>query len=259
VVEPPKAVEKQPITFVLDKNGSMFGFEGTFTNVEQIATLQNALDDEGALYKNGTLKQDESLEGDRVVELTQKLIPHFVGQYPKGSIKYQNGVLVVSGEVFSDNDKNIMGRLLAANATGISFRNDTVVVKPAEISDQERQVFMSEIEAVLTHAKITFKTASSKLTAEGMDVVKKVGDVLQKHTNVRVEIAGHTDSDGKDEDNMKLSQARVESVRKALGQQGIGLFRLRAKGYGESQPLVPNDSAENKAKNRRVEFKIIGE
>jgi outer membrane protein OmpA-like peptidoglycan-associated protein len=259
VVEPPKAVEKQPITFVLDKNGSMFGFEGTFTNVEQIATLQNALDDEGALYKNGTLKQDESLEGDRVVELTQKLIPHFVGQYPKGSIKYQNGVLVVSGEVFSDNDKNIMGRLLAANATGISFRNDTVVVKPAEISDQERQVFMGEIEAVLTHAKITFKTASSKLTAEGMDVVKKVGDVLQKHTNVRVEIAGHTDSDGKDEDNMKLSQARVESVRKALGQQGIGLFRLRAKGYGESQPLVPNDSAENKAKNRRVEFKIIGE
>jgi outer membrane protein OmpA-like peptidoglycan-associated protein len=256
----PKSVEeKQPIAFTLLKEGSLFGFEGIFTNVEQIATLQNALDDEGALYKNGTLKQDESREGDRVIELTRKLIPHFSGQYPKGSIEYHNGVLVVSGEVFNQNDKNMMERLLAANAMGIPFRNDTVVVKPVEISEQERQAFLDEIKAILAHAKITFETASSKLTTKGLDVVKKVGDILLKHPAVRVEIAGHTDSDGKDDANMKLSQARVESVKKALGQQGVDPFRLRAKGYGESQPLVPNDSAKNKAKNRRVEFKIIGE
>jgi outer membrane protein OmpA-like peptidoglycan-associated protein len=256
----PKAVEeKQPIVFEIKKEGSLFGLAGTFTNMEQIAALQNSLDDEGARYTNGTLQQNEALEGDRVIELTQKLIPHFAGQYQKGAIAYRKDLLIVSGDVFSQNDKNMMERLLAANAMGISYRNDTVVVKAAEISDQERQAFADEIKAILSNAQITFKTASAKLTTEGSDVVKQVGDILLKHAAVRVEIAGHTDSDGNDEANMKLSQGRVETVKKALGKQGIDPFRMRVKGYGESQPLVPNDSAQNKAKNRRVEFKIIGE
>ena len=67
------------------------------------------------------------------------------------------------------------------------------------------------------------------------------------------------DSDGDDDANMKLSQERTESVVEYLVGKGIAAQRLEAKGFGETQPLVENDSSENKAKNRRVEFKILAE
>ena len=73
-----------------------------------------------------------------------------------------------------------------------------------------------------------------------------------------MEIGGHTDSDGDAEYNKKLSQERVDMVKKALVEFGLNGDRFITKGYGESKPLVPNDTAENKAKNRRVEFKVIG-
>ena len=256
---PKVAVEKKPISFEITKEGSRFELEGVFADMEQIEVLQHALDDVGALYQNGSLKQGENLEGDRVVALTAKLVPHFAARYPKGSIVYRDGTLVVEGEVFSANDKNMMERLLAANAMGIPYQNKTVVVQPAAVSDQERQAFLSEIQSILSHAKITFRTASAKLTEKGASVVKEVGDILLKHPTVRVEIGGYTDSDGKDAANLKLSQARVDTVKKTLVQQGVDPFRMRTKGYGESNPIAPNDNAENKAKNRRVEFKIIGE
>jgi len=256
---PKAAVEKQPISFDIKKEGTQFDFDGTFANIDQISALQHALDDSGALYQNGTLTQDENLEGDRVIALTEKLIPHFVSQYAKGAITYQDGTLVVEGDVFSLNDKNMMERLLVANAAGVAYRNDTAVIKPAAVSDEERQAFIGELHAVLSNAKITFKTASAKLTKEGALTVKSVGEILLKHPTVRVSIGGHTDSDGDGKANMKLSQARVETVKKSLIQQGIDPFHLRAIGYGETQPIAPNDTAENKAKNRRVEFKIIGE
>jgi outer membrane protein OmpA-like peptidoglycan-associated protein len=264
VVEPPhpapeQVVEKKPIEFDLSKAGVTLNLEGTFTNKEQITALQDTLKDAGAPFQNGTLKQDENLEGDRVVTLTQKILPHFVGQYQKGTIAYHDGTLVIIGEVLEANDKNMMGRLLAANASGVAYRDETVVVVPPEVPAEERQAFVDEIRAILSTANITFETASAKLTDTGAQVVERVRSILINHPTVRVEIAGYTDSDGNEDDNMKLSQGRVNTVKKTLAKQGVALFRMRAKGYGESNPIAPNDTAENKAKNRRVEFKILGE
>ncbi len=72
-----------------------------------------------------------------------------------------------------------------------------------------------------------------------------------------VEISAHTDDKGSDEYNTKLSQHRAESVVRFLTLKGINKDRMLAKGYGESVPSVPNDSDDNRAKNRRVEFKIL--
>ena len=83
--------------------------------------------------------------------------------------------------------------------------------------------------------------------------------LLKEHPNVIVEIQGHTDDVGSEAFNLKLSQKRAEAVRQYLIDHGIEPDRLIAKGYGESKPLVPNTSPENRAKNRRVEFVILGE
>ncbi len=256
---PKKVIETQPIDFALTKEGATFHLEGIFGNADQISALQHALDEQGAQYQNGTLKQEEHREGDRVVDLTQKILPKFCAAYRKGSITYHDGTLVVTGEVMEPNDANIMERLLAANAMGIPYRNQTEVVKPAVVSDKERTAFIAEIHAILTKANIAFRTGSAKLTVEGKNVVKDVGNILMKHRLVRVQIAGYTDSDGNDDANMKLSQARVETVKRALIRQGIDPFRMQAKGYGELDPVAPNDTPENKAKNRRVAFIILGE
>ncbi len=122
-----------------------------------------------------------------------------------------------------------------------------------------RQAARENIAKLLEVEIIEFDTAKSSLTAKGENTVDKLALILQNYPLIKVEIAGHTDSDGNDKFNQKLSQARVDTVKKELVSQGINAHRLKAIGYGESKPLVPNTTAENKQKNRRVEIIVIGE
>ena len=80
---------------------------------------------------------------------------------------------------------------------------------------------------------------------------------MRDYEGIQVEIAAHTDSDGSENYNLTLSERRAESVVNYLTQYGIDLERLTPKGYGESDPIAPNDSNENKALNRRVEMRIL--
>lgn len=77
---------------------------------------------------------------------------------------------------------------------------------------------------------------------------------LKERGDVKVEVAGHTDSRGSDEYNVNLSQRRAEAVRNYLISKGIAADRLTAKGYGESQPVADNATDEGRFKNRRVEL-----
>lgn len=77
---------------------------------------------------------------------------------------------------------------------------------------------------------------------------------LKEWGDVKVEVAGHTDSIGSDSYNIKLSERRAEAVRTYLVGKGIAADRLSAKGYGESQPIADNATAEGRFKNRRVEL-----
>jgi len=82
---------------------------------------------------------------------------------------------------------------------------------------------------------------------------------MKRRKNIEVEIAGHTDNTGSEEDNLKLSQRRADRVKKYLINEGIDARRIKAKGYGENQPVAGNNTKEGKQKNRRTEVRIIGE
>ena len=80
---------------------------------------------------------------------------------------------------------------------------------------------------------------------------------MKQYPDIQVEISGHTDDVGSDDDNQALSQNRAKSVYTYLISQGVKAQRLRFKGYGETKPLNPNDSDEHRQQNRRIELRIL--
>jgi OOP family OmpA-OmpF porin len=72
-------------------------------------------------------------------------------------------------------------------------------------------------------------------------------------------VHAHTDSKGRKADNQRLSDARAESVVDYLAEKGVARDRMIARGFGEDQPIASNDTPEGRARNRRVEFRVITE
>ncbi|MBN1306742.1 MAG: OmpA family protein [Chitinispirillaceae bacterium] len=104
---------------------------------------------------------------------------------------------------------------------------------------------------------INFKTNSAELTSSSFAALDYVVDFLKKYETLRYEIQGHTDNTGSDEYNLVLSAARAGTVRVYLLSKGVPEERIIAIGYGESAPIADNTTAKGRAKNRRVEFRII--
>ncbi len=110
-----------------------------------------------------------------------------------------------------------------------------------------------EIRQKLVLSGVNFKTASAELLEESYYVLERVFNSLEAYPHVRVEIAGHTDSQGSNEYNRALSYDRAKAVRNYLVMRGISPDRIVARGYGEDRPVASNETAEGRAKNRRVE------
>lgn len=104
---------------------------------------------------------------------------------------------------------------------------------------------------------VAFGFNSAKLTAEGSAALASVASSLKAHPSLIVEVDGHTDAVGGDAVNVKLSQKRANSVRDYLIAQGVTPARLTAEGYGKSRPIADNKTEEGRARNRRVEFKVL--
>jgi cytochrome c oxidase subunit 2 len=109
----------------------------------------------------------------------------------------------------------------------------------------------------LTLKYINFESGSASLTANSKYELDNLVTGLNAYPNVNIEVAGHTDNVGDSAANMALSAARASAVAKYLGDRGISLNRIKPRGYGDSKPLVANDTPENQAKNRRTEFTIL--
>ncbi|MCB1800869.1 MAG: OmpA family protein [Gammaproteobacteria bacterium] len=101
---------------------------------------------------------------------------------------------------------------------------------------------------------VNFKTDSAELTSESLSILDGVSQTLSAHPEIKVMVAGHTDSDGEDAYNKDLSQRRAQSVVDYLAENGVDRNNMIAKGYGEERPIASNDTAEGKAENRRVEL-----
>ncbi len=114
-----------------------------------------------------------------------------------------------------------------------------------------------EIKAVIKLPGVNFELNSARLTEGSIRVLDDAAATLKKHSDIKAEVAGHTDSTGDASYNQQLSQRRAESVMRFLVSKGVDAGRLNAKGYGESSPIADNGTREGRAKNRRVELRVL--
>jgi OmpA-OmpF porin, OOP family len=104
--------------------------------------------------------------------------------------------------------------------------------------------------------KIQFRRASAELDPSSFATLTQLANATNGCPGMVVEIEGHTDAEGLPERNQALSERRAQSVRTFLISAGVQQERLAAIGYGELRPIAPNDTAESRAINRRIEFTV---
>lgn len=114
-----------------------------------------------------------------------------------------------------------------------------------------------EIPEIISLKGVNFATNSATLTAGSAAVLDEAAVTLTKRGDVRVEVAGHTDSSGSAARNRALSQQRAESVMRYLQSKGVSASNLTARGYGPDSPVADNKTAAGRASNRRVELRIL--
>jgi len=110
---------------------------------------------------------------------------------------------------------------------------------------------------VMSFDNIYFDVASANLKPESYGILDGVVSLLNENPNAVIQIGGHTDSDGSTSYNQTLSEQRAASVFSYLVSHGVSASRLTSFGFGEGMPIVPNNSAANKARNRRIEFTVL--
>ncbi|MFN2429173.1 MAG: OmpA family protein [Cryomorphaceae bacterium] len=124
------------------------------------------------------------------------------------------------------------------------------------VVDLDMEVGELEVGKSYTINDITFATNSSEIREASKRVLDEFSDYLKDNPGLAIEIGGHTDDIGDAKSNLVLSADRAFEVFGYLQESGVDPTRMKFKGYGETRPVVPNDSAENRKKNRRTEFTI---
>jgi outer membrane protein OmpA-like peptidoglycan-associated protein len=223
--------------------------------------------DEVLNYKTDVLKADtdtdDIIDGDEIINFTTNPLRADTdgdGLSDGGEVlNYKTNPLIADtdDDGLSDGDEVVNYETDPNNIdTDAGSVNDFLEVRrDTDPRNSEDDVVQMDVPIVLEG--ITFATGKANLTPESEVVLQKAFETLETNGNIIVEISGHTDDVGSDSNNKSLSQRRADSVRFWLINKGITPDRIIAKGYGEEFPRVPNDSADNRRINRRIEFKRI--
>lgn len=141
-----------------------------------------------------------------------------------------------------------------ADNDGVIDRNDECPETQAGATVNDQGCAETLEKSVRETLKVRFETASANVTDDSLSEIRNVAQAMREFPESTLVLEGHTDNVGNAASNRALSQSRAETVKQILVEEmGIDADRVSAKGYGESQPIADNDTAEGRARNRRVE------
>ncbi|MBI2722324.1 MAG: OmpA family protein [Bacteroidetes bacterium] len=162
------------------------------------------------------------------------------------------------------NNNTILGAIIGA-AVGGAAGGVIGHYMDKQAEEIQKDVKGAKVERVGEGIKITFDSGilydvnSAELKQTATDNIAELSKVLKKYPDTEILIEGHTDNTGEDKYNQKLSVKRAESVSTYLKAQSIPSSRITTTGYGATQPIESNETAEGKAKNRRVDIAIMAD
>ncbi|MBE0412400.1 MAG: OmpA family protein [Yoonia sp.] len=116
---------------------------------------------------------------------------------------------------------------------------------------------ITRINAVTADRKITFDPGSAQLTADTQPIVDDIAEILKVCGDLRIRVAGYTDSQGREVMNLQLSQDRADAILSALRARRVPVSTFEAIGYGQENPIADNATEEGREANRRIEFSLI--
>lgn len=168
-------------------------------------------------------------------------------------------VEIVEDGKYSETLSDFGWYIIDISAKGYLNLSDTVWVMNYKRPQLHRDYYLTPIEAgmVVRLKNILFNFGKTTLHSDSYEELKDVAEWLVKNPNLKLEIGGHTDSDGPDDYNLWLSQARAQAVVDYIITQGAAKEQLVAKGYGETKPIAEGESLQAKSTNRRVEFTVL--
>jgi len=177
--------------------------------------------------------------------------------------KSRGEVIEVSGNEYVTLRAGDRYEIEATSDQGYAFNSTTLDLTDVEegteiaTADVSMQLMKLEVNAKLELKEILFESNSFQLSEISFVELKRVIKLMKENPGLKIEVAAHTDDVGSAAYNQSLSNKRAQSVVDYLIDNQIAPSRFIAKGYGESAPLFPNDSEENKERNRRVELKVL--
>ncbi|WP_074737027.1 OmpA family protein [Ruegeria halocynthiae] len=134
----------------------------------------------------------------------------------------------------------------------------TYVDPPApQDASPDPEVCEERIAEIQKSGKIAFEPGSATVASDSREALNQIADILRECGPIRLEIQGHTDSQGREEMNQQLSQARAQSILNELRGRRVPTSSFSAVGYGETQPIANNETEEGREENRRIDFHLI--
>ena len=218
-------------------------------------------------YAMAKFGQSKVTMGTRVVEGLPNGWPVRVLASIDALSKLSNGSVVVEPDLVTIKGNtgiptaqaDITGLLIEKLGQSAEFDIDVTYVKEldpiAGLPTPEECV--AQIGSVTKDRKILFDPGSASITVDTQPVVDDIADILKKCSNLRIQIAGYTDSQGGEDMNQQLSQQRATAVLDALRVRRVPVNTFEAVGYGEADPIATNDTEDGREANRRIEFKLI--
>jgi outer membrane protein OmpA-like peptidoglycan-associated protein len=180
----------------------------------------------------------------------------------QGAIIGAGGGAVVGGVIGKLAGNTLLGALIGAAVGGAAgaYIGSYMDKQAAEI---RRDLQGARVDRVGEGIKITFESGllfdvdKSDLRPVSRDNLERLAVILKKYPDTNILVEGHTDSTGADDYNLRLSRDRAQSVSYYLADLQVGSARFTTQGYGETQPIASNDSAEGRQANRRVDVAIM--
>jgi OOP family OmpA-OmpF porin len=181
-------------------------------------------------------------------EYVAKLINPDLKLVSRGQLKVEGSKISLRGDVANEEQRQKIAGNIAASLNPTYTVNNGLRVAVSE---------QGVLDAALANRIIEFESGKATLTESGMEVLNQMSAAMQKLKGVKVEVIGHTDNAGSRAGNLSLSQARAEAVKTYIVGKGIAAESIAVSGEGPDRPVADNRTPEGKARNRRIEFKVI--